>query len=80
MYIYLFQYGSHVLQHYVTFYNDFGDIMKMTLSRLRDNHKVRFFLRHGFITNFDNSSLKGLSLTYYISPSIHKFIQLSNLF
>jgi len=34
------QYGSYVLQHYVTFYNDFGDIMKMTLSRLRDNHKV----------------------------------------
>jgi cohesin complex subunit SA-1/2 len=29
-----------VLKHYVTFYNDYGDIIKATLSKARENNKT----------------------------------------
>jgi chorismate mutase len=29
-----------VLKHYVTFYNDYGDIIKSTLSKARENNKT----------------------------------------
>lgn len=32
--------AAHVLKHYVTFYNDYGDIIKATLGKARDNNKI----------------------------------------
>merc|ERR1712112_650004 len=32
--------AAHVLKHYVTFYNDYGDIINATLGKARDNNKI----------------------------------------
>jgi hypothetical protein len=37
---FLVQFAADVLKHYVTFYNDYGDIIKSTLSKARENNKT----------------------------------------
>ena len=39
-YIFFVRTAAHVLKHYVTFYNDYGDIIKATLGKARDNNKI----------------------------------------
>nr|XP_054771112.1 cohesin subunit SA-1-like [Lytechinus pictus] len=32
--------SSDIMEHYVSFYNDYGDIIKMTLAKSRENNKI----------------------------------------
>jgi len=34
------QFAANILKHYVSFYNDYGDIIKATLSKTRENNKT----------------------------------------